>query len=66
MSKTNYDSNYNEIFEDYSPELDGQMPAINELDIHSSNGLFSMTDYENGNNKFFQDDGLVNSISRRC
>lgn len=64
MSNTNYGSNYNEIFEDSSPELDGQTLAINELDIYLSNELSSETDYKDGNDEVFQEDSPVNSISR--
>ncbi len=32
LSDTNYGSNYDEIFENDGPELDGQTPPINELD----------------------------------
>ncbi len=71
MSDTDYGSDNNEIFEDHSLELDGQIlaivdrqtPAINELDIHSSGELSNETDYGNGNNKFLQDNTPVNSIS---
>lgn len=31
-SDTDYGSNYDEIFENNSPELDGQTPPINKLD----------------------------------
>ncbi len=65
LSDTDYSSNYNEIFNNHSPELDGQMLAIDELDIHSNSGSSSKTDYRDGNNKFFQDDSFVNGIGRR-
>ncbi len=65
MSDNNYGSNYNEIFENHSSELDGQTPAINELDIHSNSGSSSKIDYGDGNDEFFQDDGLVNGIDCR-
>lgn len=61
-SNINYGSNYNEIFQYYSPELDGQMPVMNELYIHWSSRLFSKTNYGDRNNKFLQDDGFVNRI----
>ncbi len=62
LSDTDYGSNYDEIFEDHSPELDRQTPAIGELDIYSSSGSSSKTNYEDGNDEFFQDDGPVNGI----
>ena len=52
FNDTNYCSNYDEIFEDHSPELDGQTSAIDELDIHSSSGSSSETDYGD-DNEFF-------------
>ena len=61
LSDTDYGSDYDEIFEDHSPELDGQTPAIDELDIGSS----SETDYGDGNDEFFQDDGHVNGIGHQ-
>ncbi len=64
LSDTNYGSNYDEIFNNHSPELDGQTPAIDELDIHSNSGSSSETDYGDGNDEFFHDDGLVNGIGR--
>ncbi len=63
LSDTDYSSNYDEIFENHNPELDGQTPAIDELDIHSSSGSSSETNYGDRNDEFFQDDGLVNGIS---
>ena len=65
LSDIDYSSNYDEIFENNGPELDGQTPNIDELDIHSSSESFSETDYGNGNNKFFQDNALVNGIGCR-
>ncbi len=54
LSNTNYGSNYDEIFENHSPELDGQMPAIDKLDIHSNSESSSETDYGDENDKFFK------------
>lgn len=65
MSDIDYDSNYDEIFKNYSSELNGQTPAINELDIHSSSGSSRKTNYGNENNEFFKDNGFVNSIGRQ-
>ena len=65
MSNTDYSSNYDEIFENNGPELDGQTLDIDELDIHSSSESSSKTDYGDGNDKFFQDNALVNGIGRR-
>ncbi len=64
LTDTDYDSNYDEIFENYSPKLDRQTPAIDELDIHSNSGSSSEIDYRDGNNEFFQDNDPVNSIGR--
>ncbi len=65
LSDANYGSNYDKIFEDYSPKLDGQTPAIDELNIYSRSGSSNETDYGDGNNEFIQDDGFMNDISRR-
>lgn len=65
MSDIDYSSNYDEIFENNNPELDGQTPDIDELDIHFSSKLSSKTDYGDRNNKFFQDNAFVKDIDRR-
>lgn len=73
LSNINYGSNYNEIFENYCLELDGQMlaivdrqmPAINKLNIHANNKSSSEIDYGDKNDEFFQDNSSVNSISCR-
>ncbi len=49
-------------FENHSLEQDRQTLAINEFDIHSSSRLSSEKNYKDSNDKFFQDNGLVNSI----
>ncbi len=64
LNDINYDSNYDEIFEDYSLELDGQTTAINKFDIHLSGELFSTIDYRDGNDKLFENNDLINSIGR--
>lgn len=53
LSDINYDSNYNEIFKNHSLKRNGQMLAMNELDIYLSNRSFSKTNYGNENNEFF-------------
>ena len=62
-SDTNYGSNYNEIFENNSLELDGQKPPINKLDTQLDSKSSSETDYGNGIDKLFQNDSLFNSTS---
>lgn len=61
LSNTDYGSNYNEIFKNNGSELDGQTPDIDKLDIPSSSESSSETNYGDKNNKFFQDNALVNS-----
>lgn len=39
------------------------MPAIDKLNMYSSSGSSSKIVYEDDNNKFFQNDGFVNSIN---
>lgn len=41
------------------------MTAIDRLDINLNNELFSKIDYEDGNDKFFQDNSLVHNIGCR-
>ncbi len=63
LSDTDYSSDYDEIFENDGPELDGQTPPINELDTQLDSESSSETDYGDGIDKLFQDDGLLNSTS---
>lgn len=65
MNDTDYDSHYDEIFENDNPELDGQMPTIDRLRIYFNTESSCKTDDKDGNNDFFQDNDLVNSIGRR-
>ena len=63
MNNTNYDSNYNEIFENNSLKLDRQTLDIDKWDIYLSNELSSTMDYKDRNNKLF-DNALINSIGQ--
>ena len=57
---TNYDSNYNEIFENDSPKLDGQTPPIDKLDTQLDSKSSSETDYGDRIDELFQDNSLFN------
>lgn len=63
LTDTNYDGNYDEIFENNSLELNRQTPAIYELDIDWNSKSFSETDHGKGNDKHFQDDTFINGIA---
>ncbi len=63
LSDTDYDSNYDEIFENDDLKLDGQTPPINELDTQLNSKSSSETDYGDGIDELFQDDGLHNGTS---
>ncbi len=63
LSDTDYGSDYDEIFENDGPELDGQTPPIDELDTQLDSESSSETDYGDGINELFQDDGLLNGTS---
>lgn len=52
LSKTNYDTNYNKIFENNDPKVNQQTPVIDKLNSHLSSKLSSKIDYLK-NNKFF-------------
>ena len=62
-SDTDYGSDYDEIFENDSPELDGQIPLIDELNTQLDSESSSEMDYGDGIDELFQDDGLFNSTS---
>ncbi len=62
LTDTDYDSNYDEIFENNGPELDGQTLLIDELDTQLDSKSSSEIDYGDGINELFQDDGLLNGI----
>ncbi|WP_375449247.1 hypothetical protein [uncultured Nostoc sp.] len=62
-SDTDYGSNYNKIFENNSPELDGQTSPIDELDTQLDSKSSSKTDYRDGIDEFFQDDGFFSGTS---
>lgn len=62
MSNINYSSNYNEIFGEHSLEYDKYMLVINKLDIYLTSELFSKTNNRDRNDKFFYNNGLINSI----
>lgn len=53
LTKTNYGTNYNKIFENNDPKVNWQMPVIDKLNSHSSSKLSSKIDYIKKNNKFF-------------
>ena len=72
LSDTNYGSDYNEVFGKNGLEFNGQTPAskghtpaIEVVEIHSSSESSSETDYGSEIDKLFQNDTLLNSISRR-
>lgn len=64
LNNINYSSNYDEIFEIDSSKLNDQTSLIdNKLDMYLDSNLSSETDYRDGIDKFFQDDGIVYGIS---
>ena len=72
LSDTDYESDYDEVFEKNGLEFNGQtpalkrhIPAIEIVEIHSSSKSSSETDYGSEVDKLFQDDTLLNSIGRR-
>lgn len=56
----NYDSDYNDIFQNNNLELNGQIPSINKLDTQLDSKSSSETDYKYKINKLFHDDNLFN------
>ncbi len=63
LSNIDYGSNYNEIFENNSLELDVQIPPIDKLNTQLDSKSLSEIDYGDGINELYQDDGLLNSNS---
>lgn len=61
LSNTDYGSNDDRIFENGDLKLDGQIPPIDKLDIQFDSNVSSERDYRDGIDKFFQDDGFLNS-----
>lgn len=53
LSDTNYGSDYNKIFENNGPELNGQILPINKLNTQLNSKSSNETDYGDGINKFF-------------
>ena len=64
LSDTHYSSNYDEIYEIDSLEVNEQILIIdNELDIHLDSNSSNEMDYRGEIYQFFQDNGLVYSTS---
>lgn len=64
FNDTDYGSNYYAIFKTNDLKLDRQTLAIDVLDIDSIGESSSETNYRDRNNKFFQDNSLINRINR--
>ncbi len=60
LSNINYDSDYNDIFENNNLELNGQIPPINKLDTQLDSKSSSEIDYKYKINKLFHDNNLFN------